>query len=107
MGYKARNRYLEPEFYNYVYDRTGNSTSTILIDGQISGVWDFAAKPSPICKYWLFKQPEIEIDAIIRNKLESIAIFLAQQKADIKKCSSMIPLTRRTAGGVMSPLSDS
>ncbi|UCE21639.1 MAG: AlkZ family DNA glycosylase [Candidatus Aminicenantes bacterium] len=41
MGYKERKRYLDSELQTKVFDRSGNVTSTILMDGRIIGVWDF------------------------------------------------------------------
>ena len=37
-------------------------------------------------------------------KVEKIGRFIAGMEVQIKECDSMVPLTRRTAGGVMLPL---
>ncbi len=36
-----------------VFDRSGNSTSTILVDGRVAGVWDFSEGPPPAVKLFL------------------------------------------------------
>lgn len=51
MGYKDRERYLDNEYYNFVFDRSGNATSTILVDGRVTGVWDIEG---PLVKMFLF-----------------------------------------------------
>ncbi|MFC1935798.1 winged helix DNA-binding domain-containing protein [Chloroflexota bacterium] len=38
MGYKNRDRYLGEEHRDMVFDRSGNVTSTILVDGKVVGV---------------------------------------------------------------------
>jgi len=101
MGYKNRDRYLDLNHYNFVFDRSGNATSTILLDGRVVGVWDFE---EPFMKIFLFK----DVKAIILKEIHSIAKdvgpFLSGKEVQIKECDSMIPLPQRTAGGVMSPL---
>jgi len=37
-------------------------------------------------------------------RAQDIGRFVADREVKIRECDSMIPLTRRTAGGVMSPL---
>lgn len=101
MGYKDRERYLNPEFYHYIFDRSGNATYTILLNGQIVGIWDFL---EPKMKLFLFENLNSKIMNDIRSKAASIGQFISDKEVKIEKCSSMIPLTERTAGGVMSPL---
>ncbi len=57
QGYRERRRYLDQEHYNLVFDRSGNSTSTILVDGRVAGVWDFSEGPTPTVKLFLFQPP--------------------------------------------------
>ncbi|HYL99375.1 MAG TPA: winged helix DNA-binding domain-containing protein [Blastocatellia bacterium] len=39
MGYKERHRFISADRYGFIYDRSGNSTNVILVDGVASGVW--------------------------------------------------------------------
>ncbi len=57
MGYKNRDKYLDRKFYSYVFDLSGNATTTILHRGKVIGVWDFNA---PEFKYFLFYDLESE-----------------------------------------------
>ncbi len=104
MGYKERERYLDHENIDMVFDRSGNSTSTILVDGRVVGVWDFAKDPEPLVKLFLFKEVKRSILREIISKAQIIGEFVAERKVKIRKCDSMVPLTRRSAGEVMSPL---
>jgi hypothetical protein len=106
MGYKDRERYIELKNYEYVFDRSGNVTSTILLDGRIIGVWDVAEKPKPILKVLFFSK--IDKDTLDKAYKEAYRIgeFIMEKKIQIKECKQMTPLTKRTAGGFMTPLKD-
>jgi hypothetical protein len=104
MGYKERERFLSYQHYDKVLDRSGNATSTILLDGKVVGVWDFTADKKPFVKILLFEQVENSILNEIYSKAQKIGRFIADKEVTVKECDSMIPLTRRTAGGFMSPL---
>lgn len=106
MGYKDRERYLNPEYYNNVFDRSGNATSTILLNGKVIGVWDIAEKPKPLIKLFLFEEVERRVLKKVYLEGQKIGKFIADGDVQIKERNSMVPLTRRTAGGVMSPLKD-
>jgi hypothetical protein len=104
MGYKERERFLSYQHYDNVFDRSGNATSTILLDGKVVGVWDFTADKKPFVKILLFEQVENSILTEIYSKAQKIGRFIADKEVTVKECDSMIPLKRRTAGGFMSPL---
>lgn len=101
MGYKDRDRYLNQDHYNFIFDRSGNATSTILLDGRVIGVWDFE---EPFVKIFLFEDVEASTLMEIQSKAENVGTFISGKEVRIKECDSMIPLPQRTAGGVMTPL---
>jgi hypothetical protein len=101
MGYKDRERYLSQDYYDNVFDRSGNATSTILLDGRVIGVWDFA---EPLVKIFLFRDCESRVLRELYSKAQNIGRFISGKEVQLKKCDSMVPLTQRTAGGVMTPL---
>jgi hypothetical protein len=107
MGYKHRERYLAPEHRDNVFDRSGNATSTILLNGKVIGVWDISEKPAPLVKLFLFEKVRKTVWKDIRSIAKRMGEFILNREVQIKECDSMIPLTRRTAGGVMSPLKGS
>jgi len=104
MGYRERERYICREHYDKVFDRSGNATSTILLDGRVVGVWDFSEEPEPTVKILLFEEVEQSVLTEIYLEAQKIGRFTADKEVKIKECDHMIPLTCRTAGGVMSPL---
>ena len=101
MGYKDRERYLDQEHYNFIFDRSGNATSTILLDGRVIGVWDFQEL---FVKIFLFNDIKATILKEIYSKARNVGTFISGKEVKIKKCDHMIPLSQRTAGGFMSPL---
>lgn len=101
MGYKDRERYLEPQIYYYVFDRSGNSTSTILLNGRVIGIWDFE---DPLIKIFLFDNVQNTIFKEICRKAMELGSFISGKEVRLKECSSMIPLPKRRAGGFMTPL---
>lgn len=105
MGYKHRDRYLDREVYDYIFDRSGNAAPVILAGGRIAGIWDFAADEGPALKYYLFDhaRPETQMPEIV-IKAAAIGSFIAGSPVRLKECRSMLPLTKRTAGAVMAPL---
>ena len=104
MGYKLRNRFLKDKYINYIFDRSGNATSTILINGKIKGIWDFYNKPAAIIKLHLFEKLNEEIMNKIYEEGTRMGNFLSNKKIRLKLCEKMLPLTKRTAGSFLTPL---
>jgi len=105
MGYKDRERYLSEDLYHMIFDRSGNGTSTILIDGRVEGVWDVEEKPIPMVKVHLFGTWSSETMETMRNEAKRTGAFICDSAVvDVKVCSNMAPLDNRTAGGFMTPL---
>ena len=101
MGFKDRQRYVDAERYSYVFDRGGNATSTILSDGKVVGVWDFE---EPVVKVFLFDRDKARLLEEVSAKARSLGVFISGHDVDVRVFGSMVPLTQRSAGGVMSPL---
>ncbi|MCJ7582049.1 MAG: winged helix DNA-binding domain-containing protein [Candidatus Aminicenantes bacterium] len=104
MGYKNRDRYIDQKYHGYVYDLSGNATTTILHKGRVIGIWDFDA---PLFKYFLFFDIKNELLDNLKTQGEKIGRFISGKGIKLKKCDSLKPLAIRTAGGVLSPLIDS
>ncbi|MFA9453214.1 MAG: winged helix DNA-binding domain-containing protein [Candidatus Aminicenantaceae bacterium] len=106
MGYKERGRLLNPDFEPFVIDQTGNTTSVILVDGEVKGVWDYKVMKDPEIKLHWFEKPS----ALIRQETENLAQdrgrFLSDEEVRIVTCTHMSPFAERTVGGFMSPLKD-
>ncbi|RDE11463.1 MAG: hypothetical protein C4K47_09815 [Candidatus Thorarchaeota archaeon] len=106
MGYKDRERYLSPEHREYVFDRGGNATSTILLDGKVVGVWDFEEAEKPLVKLHFFEKVKRSALSTIHTEARKTGEFIVEENVQIKECDSMVPLTRRNAGGFLAPLSE-
>jgi hypothetical protein len=107
MGYKERERYLDNQHYNLVFDRSGNSTSTILVDGRVAGVWDLSQGPKPTVKLFIFHDLEKKLLRAVESRARAMGKFIGDKTVAIEMCDQMVPLTQRTAGGFMSPLGPS
>ena len=107
MGYKDRGRYIDESNYFYAFDKSGNSTSTIILNGRIIGIWDVLEKPKPMIKIFLFKSHTEEILEKIHREALKLGKFITGKEVAIYKCKSMIPLNEKTAGSFMKPLKDS
>jgi len=107
MGYKERERYLDNQHYNLVFDRSGNSTSTILVEGRVVGVWDFSDKPRPTVKLLLFHTQEKKVLRVVESRARAVGRFIEDKPVAVEMCDQMVPLTQRNAGGFMSPLGPS
>ncbi|UCE41163.1 MAG: AlkZ family DNA glycosylase [Candidatus Aminicenantes bacterium] len=103
MGYKDRERYLHPKHHKMVFDRSGNATSTILINGRVVGIWDLE---EALVKIFYLTAVEKDARTKIRSKVSDVGKFIAERPVQIKVCDSMVPLPKRTAGSFMSPLKD-
>lgn len=108
MGYKDRARYLDTDRYHYVFDRSGNGTPTILLNGKIIGIWDASDSKNSVIKIFLFKMDmDPKTISQIAQQAEKMGRFLTEKDVQIRICDTMIPLHERTAGGFMTPLHDS
>jgi hypothetical protein len=106
MGYKVRERYLDNKYYNYIFDRSGNCTNTILVDGMVVGVWDIGEKPEKTVKLYFFNQPAKNIRTEVYSNAKKIGKFILEEDVSIKECDDMVPLNKRTAGSMIRPLKD-
>jgi len=104
MGYKERGRFLDEKIYDFIYDRSGNATYSVLIDGRIEGVWDWTDQKEPTIKYCLFKDHCSDIIDVLHSKAIKMGRFLFDEEPKIIECDSMTPLSQRTMGGFISPL---
>ncbi len=101
MGYKDRDRYLDGAYYGHVYDRSGNATTSIMVDGRIAGVWDIDDKAIGV---YLFEAATDNVLREIRRGAKEMCIFLQGKPLPFVECRAMVPLSQRQPGAVMAPL---
>lgn len=104
MGYKERDRFVDEKDLRRVFDRSGNATATIVVDGRIRGVWDLATGPNPEVRYLLFAPTGRDVRTMITSRAQAVGSFMTGAEVTIGEYRSMRPLDQRTAGSVMTPL---
>jgi uncharacterized protein YcaQ len=104
MGYKERARYLSPGHAYHIFDRAGNATSTILVDGRVVGVWDFAEDDPPELRFLLLETIKDDLLEQVCAEAQRLGEFLADGRVVVRHCDAMVPLTERTMGSFLSPL---
>jgi hypothetical protein len=107
MAYKAANRirYLSPEYYNHIYDSSGNATYVVLMDGEVGGVWDMQTEKKEIhILVSLFKDAGRTVWHKISKEAERIAGWLGFENARVFRCSLPPPLNQSPQNRFLSPL---
>jgi len=107
MAYKERGRYIKEEHYGYIYDRTGNAAASIMLNGEIIGVWDLVGKDDPLVKVFLMRMVNDEIMGWIYQMAEKMGEFMAERSVRVKRVRDMVPVSEQGVGKVLSPLKDS
>lgn len=98
MGYKERDRYLDPRHRDLVYDRGGNATSTVLVDGVVAGVWDVTDRP-PQCVRFLLFDPGLRERRMVLDRATAVGQFYFGESVPVVEYGDMVPLSKRS--GVM------
>ncbi len=105
MGYKNRDRLIDKSYIDYVIDRFGNSAPTIILNGQIIGIWDMDENKKRV-KFFLFKNMEDWVyEKIIETGL-NIGLFYCESETDILEVRSVTPVKNLVVGSFMSPLKE-
>ena len=92
MGYRERQRYLDDEFRPFLFDRGGNATSTILVNGRAEGVWDFTDEPEPTVKLFLFRKASPRLRDEIEKHADRAGKFIADEPVRVRTCRAIVPL---------------
>jgi hypothetical protein len=105
MGFRRRDRLLNPDRQDFVYDRSGNATSVALVDGRIAGVWAVLT-PDTEVGFFPFNTLTSPVADQIRVELGRMGSFFTGTTVEVRWVSDMVPLTERRAGWVLKPLHD-
>ncbi len=105
MGYRDRSRFMDPRHAGYVFDRGGNSTSVILVDGRVAGVWDWHDGAPRHVRVLLFEPLAPPIRALVLERGAGLGRFMAGETVPVIEVDTMRPLTERSTW-VRSPLAD-
>jgi hypothetical protein len=105
MGFRSRARLLDNARHGFVYDRSGNATSVLLIDGRIAGIWDVLAERHE-ARFHPFGAPAAAVEERIRAELAAMGAFITGSAVTVRRVDRMTPLIDRSAGWVRKPLHD-
>ncbi len=98
MGYKERDRYVDPAVADHVFDRGGNGTATIVLDGRVIGVWDAVERPSPTVRVHFFVAGDDDLLACVDDRARHVGRFLFGAEVRVQRVAEMYPLTNRPTG---------
>lgn len=104
MGYADKGRFMDDAARPYVFDRAGNVTSIVLVDGCVAGVWDFLAGPEPTVLVHLFEAAPSLVTAAVVRVAESLGRLRADADAAVRFVDRMTPLSEHGSGWIAKPL---
>lgn len=107
QSYRDRERFIAPHHRRFVIDSGGNATSVILLGGRAAGVWDLIAGRPPEMRLCFFGSVGAPTRRRVHKIAADVAAFLTGDTAVVSEVDRMIPLTDRSAGRFLSPLSAS
>jgi hypothetical protein len=91
MGFRNRDRFLDPSLRGFVYDAGGNATFTVLVEGRVAGVWDLTERPRPAVRVLLFDAAHPSRRAVLDRCVE-VAEFWFGEPVPVVEFASMTPL---------------
>ena len=101
---KTRRRMVDERLYPYVYDASGNLTSTVVLDGEVIGIWDrggdadhFEIKVS----FFAGSGPR----ELVETEADVIAAAVGAADSSVEVVDGFVDLTRASWNRFMSPLS--
>jgi len=107
MGYRLRQRFLDDAHVPYLYDRAGNGTSIILVNGRAAGVWDLEGGDPPT----VLLHALVPLNDVVRASIQAQAVRAGQmtfdQPAEIEWVERMPPLHGRKLAAFQYPLKES
>jgi hypothetical protein len=108
MGYKSRSHYLPERWADFIYDKSGNSTSVVMIEGSAGGIWDMEPKGVDLnVKIALFERRNQNTWNEIRMLAEELGKIFGFKKTTISVCElPSIPLRKAAQNRFLSPLAE-
>ncbi len=103
QGYKNRERVIDAAHRDYVSDGKGNTTSVVLVDGRVAGVWDLVREPEPEVRIFFLAAPPRAVREEALATAAEIGASLHGHPLPVVEVGAMRRLTER-AGWVISPL---
>ena len=107
MGYApaSRERFADPEILPFLYDKGGNSTPVILIEGRVGGLWDYTLSDRRIViRIGLFEDPSPRALASIEAEAGLIGGFFNARDIEIRRVKIREPAAAGKQGWHLKPL---
>jgi winged helix DNA-binding protein len=110
LGYApaSRTRFADPDLLPFLYDKAGeNSTSVILIEGTVGGLWDFALGNRRIeIRVGLFSDPTPRALEAIESEAGLVASYFNARDVKITRVRIRNPISERGPKAYLKPLSE-
>jgi winged helix DNA-binding protein len=109
MGYaeSSRARFADPDVMPFLYDKGGNATSVILIDGTVAGLWDFTLSDRKIeIRIGLFEDPTPRALEGIEAEAGLVAGYFHARDVQIRRVKIRSPISERVQGSHLKPLAE-
>jgi hypothetical protein len=108
VTYRERSRFVADDHYPFVYDKSGNATSVVLVDGWAAGVWDLGKDDQRLTiKVAPFDTFSTRTWAAIDEEAHHIGTLIGSESVTVTRGSDPIDLTTRPQNTFMSPLKES
>jgi hypothetical protein len=104
MGYIDRQRLVSQPLYDNIFDKNGNVTNVVLLNGRAMGVWDPSQVDEATVKLFLFDYQLAGTGDVIRSMVRNVGEFISGKDVRIQQVERMVPLTKQPAGSMMNPL---
>jgi hypothetical protein len=104
QGYRDRTRFVHSRDRPFVIDASGNTTSVILLDGRVAGIWDLVADLAEL-RLCFFDAVDTRTRRRVHALAANVAAFMTADAIPVVEVDRAAPLTDRSAGRFRSPLS--
>ena len=105
MAYQGRGRYLADEHRDYIYDKVGNGTSAVLVNGVVGGVWSMHMdKKTLVIKVALFDEPDTATQYDLEGWLRRLVMVTGQRAGKLLRCETPPVLREGSQNLFQSPL---
>ncbi|MEX2554241.1 MAG: winged helix DNA-binding domain-containing protein [Actinomycetota bacterium] len=107
MGYAepSRTRFADAEVLPYLYDKGGNATSMILVEGKVAGLWDYTLADKRIAiRIGLFEEPAPRAMAAIEAEAGLVAAYFHARDTQISRVKIGKPIATAGQGAHLKPL---
>ena len=107
LGWRDRTRVVEPRFAPWVYDPAGNTTSVILEDGRVIGLWQFRDGDFITLEFHIFEPYANRLNAVrLAAETHAAQLAVVAGARDVRVIERALPaaLAERPAASFLWPL---